>query len=454
MDAARSVTATFTALHALTVDKAGTGSGSVASSPAGVSCGSDCTETYVHGTSVTLTATAATGSTFTSWSGACTGSGACVVTMDAGWSVTATFTRNQYTLTVTRAGTGSGTVTSSVAGIDCGSDCSETYAHGTDVTLTPVAAAKSVFSGWSGACTGSGACVVTMDAARSVSAVFSIGQGNDFNGDGATDLLWHHQTSGELYAWLLGPGTGDRTALSPGAALSPNTVVMSGSYLDPGSLSDTNWQVRGLADWNSDGRVDVLWHNQATGDLYVWFMDGLVATGGSYLTPRNLPSGQWQIRGVADFDADGRADILWHHQTIGDLYVWLMDGVVARGGSYLTPKSLANTRWQIRALADFDGDGKVDILWHHQATGELYAWFLDGTATTGGSYLTPDRFADTAWRIVMAADFSGDGRPDLLWHNQATGHLYVWYLDAMAVAGGSFLTPDRFADTNWRIVPR
>jgi hypothetical protein len=106
-------------------------------------------------------------------------------------------------------------------------------------------------------------------------------------------------------------------------------------------------------DFNGDGKLDVLWHNQATGDLYVWFLDGTVAAGGSYLTPGRIPVGPWQIRGVADLDGDGKADLLWQHQTTGELYAWLMDGVAMRGGSYLTPRSVPATPWQIRALADF-----------------------------------------------------------------------------------------------------
>jgi hypothetical protein len=100
--------------------------------------------------------------------------------MDAARSVTAVFTLSQYELTVSTDGTGSGTVTSSPAGIDCGSDCSEAYVEGTEVTLTPAADIGSVFVGWSGACTGTGSCVVAMDAAKSVTATFDLGTGTGF----------------------------------------------------------------------------------------------------------------------------------------------------------------------------------------------------------------------------------------------------------------------------------
>jgi Tol biopolymer transport system component len=176
----RSVTAIFnsagTSTFTLTVAKAGTGSGTVTSSPVGINCGTDCSEGYASGTSVALTAAPGTGSTFSAWSGACTGSGACVVSMTQTRSVTATFTTtggSTFTLTVTKAGTGSGTVRSTPAGISCGSDCTEAYTSGTSVTLTARAGTGSTFSGWSGACTGSGACVVSMAETRSVTAIFN-----------------------------------------------------------------------------------------------------------------------------------------------------------------------------------------------------------------------------------------------------------------------------------------
>jgi len=82
----------------------------------------------------------------------------------------------QYTLTVQKAGSGSGTVTSSPSGIDCGSDCTETYNAGTIVTLAAVAASGSIFEGWSGGgCSGTGTCAVTMDTSKTVTATWASG---------------------------------------------------------------------------------------------------------------------------------------------------------------------------------------------------------------------------------------------------------------------------------------
>ena len=162
--------------YSLTVATDGTGTGTVTSSPAGIDCGTDCSEDYDENTVVTLTPSPATDSFFAGWSGACTGTGSCSVTLDAAKSVTATFDLQLYTLDLTLAGTGTGTVTSSPAGIDCGTDCSEDYAVNTVVTLTPSPATDSLFAGWSGACTGTGGCSVTLDAARSVTATFDLQQ--------------------------------------------------------------------------------------------------------------------------------------------------------------------------------------------------------------------------------------------------------------------------------------
>src|SRR6267143_4190920 len=175
--------------YVLTVNKAGTGSGTVTSSdtPPSISCGPTCataSASYASGTVVTLTASPASGSTFAGWSGGCTGTGPCTVTMNAPTTVAATFTlqTTTYTLTVNKAGTGSGTVTSSDTppSISCGPTCataSASYPSGTTVSLTASAASGSTFASWSGCDITSGTtCTVTMSAAKSVTATFTMVQ--------------------------------------------------------------------------------------------------------------------------------------------------------------------------------------------------------------------------------------------------------------------------------------
>ena len=175
MDATRTCTATFTlnpvATFTLTVSKNGTGSGTITTSPAGVDCGSDCTEAFDMGTAVSLIPTPASGSTFAGWSGDadCTDGNA---TMNADRSCTATFdVIPPNTLAVTLSGTGSGTVTSSPIGIACPGDCNEPYSVGTSVTLTATPDGVSTFGGW----TGDADCAdgtVTMSAAVGCTATF------------------------------------------------------------------------------------------------------------------------------------------------------------------------------------------------------------------------------------------------------------------------------------------
>jgi uncharacterized repeat protein (TIGR02543 family) len=160
--------------HVLTVAKSGTGTGSVTSAPAGVSCGTVCSASYPSGGSVTLTATAATGSTFTGWSGDCTGTGACTVTMDGDHSATANFQLVRATLRVTKAGSGTGKVTSSPSGINCGTACSASFDLGASVTLKASAASGSRFTGWSGDCADTNAsCKLKLTADRAATATFA-----------------------------------------------------------------------------------------------------------------------------------------------------------------------------------------------------------------------------------------------------------------------------------------
>jgi hypothetical protein len=146
-----------------------TGSGTVASNPSGISCPSTCSHIFTGGSQVTLTPTPASGWVFSSWGGACSGGGGCTAQMNAAESVTATFVQD---VALSVSVTGSGSVTSSPAGINCPSTCSANFTPATQVTLTATPASDWNFSGWGGACSGVGNCVVTMSAAQSVTATF------------------------------------------------------------------------------------------------------------------------------------------------------------------------------------------------------------------------------------------------------------------------------------------
>ncbi|MBV9829754.1 MAG: hypothetical protein JO001_29390 [Alphaproteobacteria bacterium] len=175
--------------YTLTVNLGGTGSGLVTSSLTDINCSassSQCANSFIVNDPVTLTATAAPGSTFTGWvGGGCSGTGTCMVTATVDTVVMANFTLNpSVMLSVTAAGNGSGTVTSAPSGISCGMTCNASFAQGSVVTLSAAASSSSIFTGWSGGgCSGVGACVVTLNAATTVSATFQQ------NGTGAVGVL-------------------------------------------------------------------------------------------------------------------------------------------------------------------------------------------------------------------------------------------------------------------------
>jgi hypothetical protein len=137
-----------------------------------INCGTTCTAGFAAGATVTLTATPGPGQALVSFTGCAMLVGNnCSVVMSQARTVAVKFA--SFTLTVTKAGLGSGTINSDVAGISCKPDCSESYPAGTLVTLTATAASGSTFTGWSGACTGTGTCSLTMSQARSVTGTFT-----------------------------------------------------------------------------------------------------------------------------------------------------------------------------------------------------------------------------------------------------------------------------------------
>jgi hypothetical protein len=180
----------------LAVSLAGTGTGTVTSSPAGINCanftgggGSSCSASYLSGTAVTLTATPNGSSLFTGWSGGgCTGTATCLVVMDQARNATGTFATPTFMLTIRQAfsltGTGTGSVTSSPTGISCtfttgqtapGGTCAMAVPAGTLVTLTAGVTPPSTFASWLAApgCASNLVCLVTMDQDRTVDVLIN-----------------------------------------------------------------------------------------------------------------------------------------------------------------------------------------------------------------------------------------------------------------------------------------
>ncbi len=152
------------------------GNGTITSSPGGIDCGPACAASFPPGTIVTLTASPAAGWTFAGWSGACSGSDACTVTLDGPKTVSARFEQQvKQTFPLVVGKSGDGTVSSSPPGIDCGTTCSLSLGSGTTVTLTATPGSGTTFSGWGGACSGTASCTVTMDGPKTVTANFGPG---------------------------------------------------------------------------------------------------------------------------------------------------------------------------------------------------------------------------------------------------------------------------------------
>ena len=154
--------------------------GNVTSSPSGIDCGAnaDCIESFVEGTSVTLTATPDTGYEVGDWTGACSGTigSTCTLDMSAEKTVGISFNAQIEYATLTAILPENGSLKSNPVGIDCGTsnDCTEDFEKDTTVTITAETLEGYELDSWSGACTGvtGNTCVIEMTEDKSISASF------------------------------------------------------------------------------------------------------------------------------------------------------------------------------------------------------------------------------------------------------------------------------------------
>jgi hypothetical protein len=265
--------------------------------------------------------------------------------------------------------------------------------------------------------------------------------GNDFNGDGRSDILWRNGRTGGDAIWrsansnlplavagvsnlswhIVGVGdfNGDRKSdiLWRNTSTGANAIWRSGSAATTQAVTavtNQSWQVVGTGDFNGDGKADILWHNGANGANAIW-KSGLSSTPQPISSVTNLA---WHIVGADDFTGDGNADILWRNTSTGANVMW-------KSGNPTTQQavsSVTSQAWHVVATGDFNGDGKADILWRNTSTGANVIW-KSGLASTPQAVTA---VTNLDWHIVAAGDYNGDGISDILWRNLATGVNVIW----------------------------
>ncbi|WP_040336222.1 VCBS repeat-containing protein [Candidatus Magnetobacterium casense] len=325
-------------------------------------------------------------------------------------------------MTVTKQGTGDGTITTSTGSLNwSGNIGSALYALNTQVIVTAVTDNSSMFSGWTGCDVNIGnQCTVNMTATRSITAEFNgvcKRTKKDFDGDGKSDILWQNSNNGDVAIWLM------NGASKKSAAFAANGVPK-------------NWRVIASDDFNGDGKADIIWQNTDTGDVYVWLMDGTKPNSGDYVY-RSMTS-EWQIKAIGDFNGDCRNDVLWQNTSTNDVVVWLLDGVKIKSRDFIVKGVPAD--WEVRGVGDFNGDGKTDILWQSKDTGDVYAWLMDGVKIQGSSGFVAKGIPHQ-WQIRSIADYDGDGKSDVHLQDVDTGKIYVWLMDGIKIKGGDFVKP-------------
>jgi uncharacterized repeat protein (TIGR01451 family) len=260
---------------------------------------------------------------------------------------------------------------------------------------------------------------------NSASASVVVRPVGDFDGDGREDLLWRNAATGQVTAWYMN-----------------NAAIAGTATLSPSRGSDLNWRLGGVGDFDSDGKPDLVWRNQATGANEVWLMNGLTRT--SVVPILSVPDSAWQIVSVGDFNKDGWPDLLWQH-TSGLSNVIYMNGTTVSGSA---PAGAVPNAWQVAGGADWNNDGNVDEVWRRSTDGMTVAVLLSGVTITNA--LPMFSLPDVNWRPVSFADLNGDGKPDLVLRNQASGVAVALYLDGVTVIGGAALPT--VSDVAWAVV--
>jgi hypothetical protein len=216
------------------------------------------------------------------------------------------------------------------------------------------------------------------------------------------------------------------------------------SLLPASTESDSAWRVRTACDLNGDGVLDLVWRNSSTGSNRVWYVN----LDGSH-TSTALPDRadvNWDIRASGDFNADGHVDLVWRNYSNGTNDVWFMNGASNTGSATLITVS-TTSGWDLEGAADFNGDGDPDLVWRNPSLTYNHVWEMSGTTYVQSVALLN---VSGAWDIDAFLDLDDDGSADIVWRHGTLGYVHVWLMD-----GYDYLSSVEFpseTDLNWKIV--
>ena len=375
--------------------------------------------------------------------------------------------------TVTVKEVGQGTVTSADGQIDCvdgGGTCSASYASGSTVTLTAIAAANWTFSGWSGgngSCNGGNPCSLSITqnvsptATFTQNATYAISGQVTFAGNGLSGVAV--TLSGTQSGSATTSGSGSYSFLVPAGGNYTIVPSLARYTFSPASLSFNNLSANQTAnfsaavpgDFNGDGHQDMLWQDNSTEQVTVHYFDGAQGatyTGWNWLNSAGEPNG-WQLVGAADFDGNGVPDLVWEYMPTGQVtvnYYGGPEGDTFIGWSWLY--EAGHPGWTVAAVADMNGDGVPDLIWQNNTTNQVtvnYYGGAGGAVYQGWAWLN-SAGEPSGWRVVGAADFDGNGSPDLVWEYMPTGQVSVNYYQGTTYQSWSWLNVT--GNLGWTVV--
>jgi hypothetical protein len=243
----------------------------------------------------------------------------------------------------------------------------------------------------------------------------------DFSGDHITDFLpgdriqitditlnSHIDLTGSTLSYdLPGGGRGSITIdnIGPGRPVLREIV---------GGGVEIRLQQAAHNDFNGDFRSDVLWRAD-DGTVRDWLGQGNGSFVGNTANLNIAVPNDWHVAGTGDFNGDGRVDILWRNGD-GTVRDWLGQANGGFAGNTANLNITVPTSWQVAGTGDFNGDGRTDILWRNQ-DGTVRDWLGQANGGFVGNTANLDATVPNAFHIAGTGDFNGDGIDDILWRS-------------------------------------